>query len=1294
MSSQTAPANLSEIIAENFGANATYVEGLLERFRSDPALVDDAWRAYFTELLGGATQAPSDNGGATAARDGGDGTASASARTTEPSAAQATRGATASAASSGGAAAISDGATATARQPVSQAPAARAEAQAPAQSARRAGEAQAIRGAALKIVENMETSLTVPTATSNRHIPVKVLEENRAIVNRHLKERSAGKASFTHFIAYALLRAIEKFPQMNDGFAVVEGAPTRLRRPQVNFGVAIDIQKKDGTRTLLVPNVKDAGSLAFSEFLSAYDDVVKRAREGKLAVADFQDTTVSLTNPGTIGTVASTPRLMAGQSVIIATGAIEYPAEYHAMTPAALSQLGISKTMNLSSTYDHRVIQGAESGAFLAHVHELLLGGHEFYDRIFRDLEIPHPPMRWSQDRNPALFGGDGNARERVEKQARVLELINAYRVRGHLVADIDPLHALPLQYHPELDIETYGLTIWDLDREFITGGLGGKDTATLREILDILLRAYCGKVGIEYRHIQSKEQKLWIRERIRQEFVEPEPLPAEIKKALLAKLVEAEQFERFLHTKYLGQKRFSLEGCETIIPLLDQLVERAAEHGVEDITLGMAHRGRLNVLANVVGSNLVERIFTAFEGSVHPSFPADEGDVKYHQGAQGGRETKSGREVKITVSPNPSHLEFVDPVVVGMTRAKQDAMQRAGAAREEVIDRALPVLLHGDAAFAGQGIVMETLNLADLKGYRVGGTVHIIVNNQIGFTTSPEQGRSTIYSTDVARMTQLPIFHINGDDPEAALRVLRIALDFRQEFNKDVVLDVVGFRRLGHNESDEPSYTQPLMYARVKAHPGVRSVYAARLVREGVLTESDVEQMIKDQVADYEATLARAREIAKQNSPDEELKPPLTEEDGSQVIETPSDEEAIRKVTRAISVVPENFRVNPKMVSQLARRGKMGEGAQALDWGFAELLAFGTLALEGHAVRLSGQDSGRGTFSQRHAILYDTQTGNAWTALSDLSETPAGRPLVEVFDSSLSEQGVMGFEYGYSVVAGRALVAWEAQFGDFANGAQVIIDQFVAPGVDKWQQPSRLTLLLPHGYEGQGPEHSSARLERYLQLCAENNMQVCYPTTPAQYFHLLRRQVKQETARPLVVMTPKSLLRLPAATSPVAELTSGGFQPVIDDREIQDRSAVRRIVLCSGKVYYDLNAARLKTDDRRVAIIRLEQFYPFPERLLREIFASYPNAAQLVWAQEEAKNMGGWAFVEPRLMSLLGACERPYYVGRDASASPATGSYAVHEMEQRRLVDHALTTDAPVISDASTDKYAGQAEG
>ncbi|HYH84619.1 MAG TPA: multifunctional oxoglutarate decarboxylase/oxoglutarate dehydrogenase thiamine pyrophosphate-binding subunit/dihydrolipoyllysine-residue succinyltransferase subunit, partial [Pyrinomonadaceae bacterium] len=924
--------DLSEIIAENFGANATYVEGLLNRYRSDPSLVDDAWRAYFNELLGEASP-PTTAGDGARATASGNGSAWPVAQDQASSVEQARAQAQPSGQAAQQTATPAQPATSGAQASTAPAPVSTATTQ-PAQQLR--VESQPIRGGALKIVENMETSLGVPTATSNRQVPVKVLEENRLIVNQFLKEQKRGKTSFTHFIAFAILRALEKFPQLNDGFAVVDGNPSRVRRAEVNLGVAIDLEKKDGTRTLLVPNVKNAGALGFAEFLAAYDDVIKRARAGKLGMPDFQDTTISLTNPGTIGTVSSNPRLMAGQSAIIATGAIEYPAEYHAMTPEALSLLGISKVVNISSTYDHRIIQGAESGAFLAHIHALLLGEQDFYTQIFRSLGIAHQPLRWSKDFNPALLGGD-NARDRVVKQARVLELINAYRVRGHLVADTDPLNALPIQYHPELDIETYGLTIWDLDREFITGGLGGKESASLREILDILRRAYCGKVGTEYRHIQSKEQKVWIRDRIREEFVYPEPLSPETKKALLMRLVRAEQFERFLHTKYLGQKRFSLEGCETIIPLLDQLVERGAEKGVEEITLGMAHRGRLNVLANVVG-NFSERIFTAFEGSVHPDFPADEGDVKYHQGAVGERETQSGRKVRITISPNPSHLEFVDPVVEGMVRATQDAWELSGSPREEVIDRALPVLLHGDAAFAGQGIVMETLQLADLKGYRTGGTIHIIINNQIGFTTSPQASRSSIYSTDVAKMTQLPIFHINGDDPEAAFRTLRIALDFRQEFNKDVVLDVIGFRRLGHNEGDEPSYTQPLMYARVKAHPGVRAVYAQRLIAEGVVTEEEAAQMIKDATARYEEIHERAKSIVARKEPKKQLPPPIKEEDGSEVIETPVAAEVIRDIAHKIAVVPEGFHINPKMVSQLARRAKMGEGQTPLDWGFAEL--------------------------------------------------------------------------------------------------------------------------------------------------------------------------------------------------------------------------------------------------------------------------------------------------------------------------------------------------------------------
>ncbi len=1227
--SQIPKTDLSERIAEEFGANAAYVQGLWDRFQSNPALVDDSWRSYFTELLGDGARG---NGGAAAA---------APARAPEP------------------------------KPSAVAAPAPEPDV-----------EAFPIRGPAAKIVENMETSLSVPTATSERRIPVKLLDENRRIINKHLAENDRGKASYTHLIAWAVLRALDEFPQLNDGFANVDGQATRLKRSNVNLGVAVDLTKKDGTRTLLVPNVKNANHLTFSEFLAAYDDVVKRARDSKLQIADFQGTTVSLTNPGTLGTAASIPRLMAGQPVIVATGAIEYPAEYQAMAPEALSQLGISKAITISSTYDHRIIQGAESGAFLARVHELITGKHDFYVDIFKDLGIPYVPFRWKLDRNPFFLTGD-QVREQTLKEARVIELINAYRVRGHLIADIDPLHALPLLYHPELDIETYGLTIWDLDRTFIVDGLANRDSMTLREVLDILQRAYCGKVGVEYRHIQSKEEKNWIRQQIRGEFVEPQPVSVEVKKRLLWKLISAEQFERFLHTKYLGQKRFSLEGCETVIPVLDRLIDGAAERGVNHIVFGMAHRGRLNVLANVIG-NLCERIFAAFEGSVHPEFPADEGDVKYHQGATGERELGEGRKVSLTLSPNPSHLEAVDPIVEGMVRAKQDRMMgQQDLSREQVMDLALPVLLHGDAAFAGQGIVMETLNLAQLKGYRTGGTIHIIINNQIGFTTSPEAGRSTIYSTDVARMTQLPIFHINGDDPEAAYRVLQIALNYRQEFNKDVVLDLVGFRRLGHNETDEPSYTQPLMYARVKAHPGVRAVYAKRLIKEGVVTEDEVNNLIAERVRRYEDGLANAKRKVAEDPPQPQRR--VEEIDGSIIVPTGVNPEIIKTIAHKIAVVPEGFNVNPKMVGQLARRAKMGDGSAPLDWAFAESAAFGSLVLEGTRVRLSGQDSGRGTFSQRHAVLYDTQTGKAWAPLSELrsEENPDAR--FDVFDSSLSEEGVLGFEYGYSVVNDDALVLWEAQFGDFGNGAQTIIDQYIAASEDKWKQKSRVVMLLPHGYEGQGPEHSSARLERYLQLCAENNLAVCYPTTPAQYFHLLRRQVRPGMERPLVVMTPKSLLRLPAASSTIDELAGGGFKPLIDDPEIADAAAVKKVVLCSGKVYYDLADARKKASEMRVAIVRLEQFYPFPLTSVREVLARYENARELVWAQEEPQNMGGWTFMQERLENLLPSCERPRYVGRVASASPATGSYSIHQHEQTQLVADALSVSADEVTSVTS---------
>jgi 2-oxoglutarate dehydrogenase E1 component len=1221
--------NLSQYIEENFGANATYVEGLYDRFKSDPNSVDDSWRTYFSNLQDDKTPKEASGNGKPS---------SETAQTVESKATSA-------------APAKAPAATVLSDEMV----------------------VKPLTGISKVIVDNMEESLSVPTATSTRRIPVKVLDENRRIVNENLNAHGHGKVSYTHIIGWAVVKAIKDYPALNIGFGVVDGKPSRLEYERVNLGIAIDITKKDGSRNLLVPNIKASDKMNFAEFLDSYNDRVKRARDGQLELGDFKGTTITLTNPGTIGTVASNPRLMSGQSAIIATGAIEYPAEFQGMTSAALSQIGISKIITISSTYDHRVIQGAESGLFLARIHEFLVGKHQFYDEIFDDLDIKSSPLRWAEDNNPSLFGGD-QIREQTVKQAKVLEFINAYRVRGHLLADIDPLNMMR-QHAKELDLENFGLTIWDLDREFITGGLHGQDKSTLREILRVLQRAYCGKVGIEYRHIQSIEEKQWIREQIRLQFVDTLPLAPEIQKELLQKLIEAEQLEQFLHRKYLGQKRFSLEGTETVIPLLDQLIECAAERGVEEVHIGMAHRGRLNVLSNIVGNSetgdMAERIFTVFEGSSHPRFPADEGDVKYHQGAHGIRRSKAGTDVKIELACNPSHLEFVDPVVEGMVRARQDQLLDPDADnREEVIDKVLPILLHGDAAFSGQGIVMETLQLANLRGYRTGGTINIVINNQIGFTTTPESSRSSTYATDPAQMTQVPTFHINADSPESAYRVVQIALEYRQAYNKDIAIDLIGFRRLGHNEGDEPSYTQPLMYQRVKEHPGVQQLYAQELIRTGIITEDEHKAMIDTIVERYETILARAKNIAIERPKRVALPPVVVEEDGSAVLETGISADLLQKVSDKISLVPEGFSINPKMVGQLARRAKMGSGEVPMDWGFAEAMAFGSIVSDGKSVRLSGQDSGRGTFSHRHAVMYDTLTGVKWCPLSEIRNDETPKAEFTVIDSSLSESAVLGFEYGYSNIAKDQLVMWEAQFGDFSNGAQVIIDQYIAASEEKWKETCRLVMLLPHGYEGQGPEHSSARLERYLQLCAENNLQVCYPTTPAQYFHMLRRQVKQEVIRPLIVMTPKSLLRLPAASSTPDEVTSGGFQPVINDQTTAKKSDITRVVLCSGKIFYDLDAVRANSN---VALVRLEQFYPFPGNRLKEIFAEYKDAKEIFWVQEEPQNMGGWSFIEPRLREIKPEKVSLRYVGRSASASPATGSYSIHNLEQQQIVDEAF---------------------
>jgi 2-oxoglutarate dehydrogenase E1 component len=962
-------------------------------------------------------------------------------------------------------------------------------------------------------------------------------------------------------------------------------------------------------------------------------------------------TTVSLTNPGTVGTTASSPRLMPGQGMIVATGTLDYPAEYRSMAPRTLSLLGISKVMTVTSTYDHRIIQGAESGLFLARMEELLKGTDGFYERVFEDLGMPHRPVKWETDINPGLFGAQGN-KEEVEKQARVLQLIHNYRVRGHLVADLDPLDSKRTP-HRDLDPATYGLTVWDLDREFITNGLSGKDNATLREILEVLRDTYCGTIGVEYMYIADPERKEWLQERMESARNYPALDPAS-KRRVLDKLVEAESFERFLHAKYVGHKRFSLEGGESLIPLLDRILNDGASGGVDEAVIGMSHRGRLNVLANTVGKPL-SQIFSEFEGQIDdPDSTQGSGDVKYHLGATGTHTADTGETMTVSVAPNPSHLEFVNPVVEGMVRAKQDAL----GDRQHL--RVLPILIHGDAAFAGQGIVAETLNLAGLQGYSTGGTIHVIVNNQIGFTTRPEDARSSTYCSDVAKMVHAPAFHVNGDDPEAAVYVAGLALEYRQRFKKDVVIDLVCYRRWGHNEGDEPSYTQPLMYAKIKSHTSVAHLYGDQLVRQSVITREQLDQVWAEKKAEMQGEDASPLAKIAKRAP----VPP-------QPVDAAAMWGRLRSVLQVLGTLPEGFEIHPKLVPFVKKRHEVLEGKGDVDWATAESLAFGTLLLEGIPVRLSGQDSGRGTFSQRHAVFFDTRNDREYVPLNSVA--PQGVRF-EVHDSLLSEAAVMGFEFGYSVAEHRALVMWEAQFGDFMNGAQVIIDQFLAGSETKWGQPTGLTLLLPHGHEGQGPEHSSARIERFLALCAEGNMRVVYPSTPGSYFHLLRWQGRDHIEKPLVVFTPKSLLRHPRCVSSLQALAEGRFLPVIDDT--LEPAGVRRVVLCTGKVYYDLLKGREDFGSKHVAIVRLEQLAPLPAEEIARVIARYPQDAELVWVQEEPKNMGAWRYLREHFLDgdVPDPARRALrYVGREASAAPATGSHKLHVIEQEAIVREAV---------------------
>ncbi|GAA4674034.1 multifunctional oxoglutarate decarboxylase/oxoglutarate dehydrogenase thiamine pyrophosphate-binding subunit/dihydrolipoyllysine-residue succinyltransferase subunit [Phytohabitans rumicis] len=1191
-----------------FGPNEWIVEEMYQRYLADPSSVDPAWHDFFADYK------PATDAGSPAPP-------AEKAEVTPPVSAPAAK----------------------------PKPAATPKAEkAKGPSAPAGAKTTQLRGVAAKIVQNMDASLAVPTATSVRAVPAKLLVDNRIVINNHLARGRGGKVSFTHLIGYALIKSLAVHPEMNNSYAEVDAKPAVVEPEHVNLGIAIDLARPDGSRTLVVPSIKGTEQMDFRQFWQAYEDVVRRARRNELTMEDYGGTTISLTNPGGIGTVHSMPRLMTGQGAIIGVGAMEYPAPYAGMSEESLADLAVSKIITLTSTYDHRIIQGAQSGEFLKTVHELLLGEHGFYDEIFTSLRLPYEPVRWVRD-------VDASSEGQINKTARVHELIHAYRVRGHLMADTDPLE-FQIRKHPDLDVLEHGLTLWDLDRHFPVAGFAHKQRMKLREILGVLRDSYCRRVGVEYMHIQDPEERRWIQERIELKYAKPD---AGEQKHILNRLNAAEAFETFLQTKFVGQKRFSLEGAESLIPLLDEILQASAEADLDEVVIGMAHRGRLNVLANIVGKPY-EKIFYEFEGHIDPKSAHGSGDVKYHLGQVGKFTTPDGEHaITVSVTANPSHLEAVDPVMEGIVRAKQD---RIDLKLEGYT--VLPLAVHGDAAFAGQGVVAETLNLSQLRGYRTGGSVHVVVNNQVGFTTAPEYSRSSLYSTDVARMIQAPIFHVNGDDPEAVVRVARLAFEYRQAFNKDVVIDLVCYRRRGHNEGDDPSMTNPLMYAIIDKKRSVRKLYTEELIGRGDITVGDAEELLRDYQAQLEQVFKATRDAATTGTRPTRVRQPEPEP----AVDTKVDPAVVKAVGDAHVNLPEGFTPHKRIQQLLDRRAKMAAEGH-IDWGFGEIMAFGALLNDGVTVRLAGQDSRRGTFVQRHASIVDANTGDDYLPLSALAKDQAR---FFVHDSLLSEYAAMGFEYGYSVENTEALVLWEAQFGDFANGAQSVVDEFISSGEVKWGQQSSLTLLLPHGHEGQGPDHTSGRPERYLQLCAEDNMRVANPTTPANYFHLLRRQGLSTKRKPLVVFTPKSLLRHRLAVSSVEDFTTGTFQTVIPDSGGPRPEQVRRVLLCTGKLYYDLFQARAERGVTDTAIIRMEQLYPLPVEELRATLSAFPNATDFAWVQEEPANQGAWSFIALNLLEHLeGVSLRR--ISRPAAAAPAVGSAKLHEAEQAALLEAAL---------------------
>ena len=1151
-------------------------------------------------------------------------------------------------------------------------------------------EAKQIRGPAATLVRFMEESRSIPTATSFRTLAVDALATRRAAL------KAAGrKLSFTHLIAWAIVRATDDMPVMAHSFAAVDGKPHRVTPPAVSLGLAVDVERKDGTRSLVVPVIHAASTLSFPDFVAAYDAAVAGARDNTLAPDAYQGANVTLTNPGGIGTVASVPRLMPGQGTIVATGAIGYPPGLAQADPRRLDELGVAKVMTMTSTYDHRVIQGAESGQFLARVDELLQGADGFYDSLFAALGVD-PAQVAAGPPDPGITAADPVPASTTPAVSEVPDealmqavqaatsVIKAYRVHGHLAAQLDPL-GTPPRGDPALDPESVNLTQEMMERipaSVLRIAVPGR---TFADALPHLRDTYTGTIAYEVEHIAGHNRRVWLRENI-ESGAHRTPLSPGERRDLLARLSRVEALENYLHKAFLGKKQFSIEGLDMLVPMLDETIELCAESGAREAVLGMAHRGRLNVLAHTVnqpyGSILVE-----FEGeqtlSADTAAPeGGTGDVKYHYGASGTYTTRSGRDVQVTLSPNPSHLEYVNPVIEG--RARADQTSRDGREISHDPSRVVPILIHGDAAFPGQGIVAETLNLQALSGYSTGGTVHIIANNQLGFTTDPDESRSTRWASDLAKGFDIPIIHVNADDVEACIAAVRLAVGFRNEFGRDALIDLIGYRRFGHNETDEPAYTQPQMYERIKRQPSVRAIYAKRLAAEGVVLAEEAERLATET---HEA-VAKAHSNLKESM----AGPPET---GAGELDTTMSREPkttlpvdlLQSLNEQLVKVPEDFHVHRKLKPFLERRRAAAEPGGAVDWAHAEALAVASLLALGVPVRLTGQDSERGTFSQRHLVLHDTETGAGWCPLQNLQSASAP---FELHNSPLSEQACLGFEYGYSIQDPDALVLWEAQFGDFVNSGQVILDQFMTSGLAKWGLTSRLTLLLPHGYEGSGPEHSSGRVERFLQACAEGNIRVANATTPAQYFHLLRRQALVSKPRPLVIMTPKSLLRLPAATSTLDDLANGEFERVIDDPLFagdggngsapRSRDKVTKLVLCSGKVYYDIVSHEERSAADHIAVARVEMLYPFPEGQLKELMESYPSLERVVWVQEEPRNMGPRAYMRRRMAGILPEDLHYYYVGRQLRAAQSEGYSAAHRKEQARIVRVALDLEDDVL--------------